>query len=73
LIRFSAKGWDISPPQGPDKVWWPYNLLCNGYRGLYLRGKSAGAWSLLPPPSSAKVKNMWWYTSIPLIYSCHGG
>jgi hypothetical protein len=59
LIRFSAKAWDNSPPHGPDKSWWPHNLLSNGYRGLYLRGKMTCIWSLLPPPSSAKVKNMW--------------
>jgi hypothetical protein len=33
-------------PRHPDRFWGPPNLLSNGYRGLFLRGKAAGAWRL---------------------------
>jgi hypothetical protein len=32
-------------PQRPDWVWVSHSLLSNGYRGLFPRGKVAGAWS----------------------------
>ena len=39
----------------PERPWCPTYPLDNGYRVL-LGGKSAGAWSWLPTPSSAEVK-----------------
>jgi len=41
----------------------PTSLLSSGYRDLFSRGKSAGAWSWPLTLSSAEVKNVWSYTS----------
>jgi hypothetical protein len=35
----------FSSPRRPDRLWGPPNLLSNGYRGSFTRGKAAGAWS----------------------------
>jgi hypothetical protein len=34
----------FSTQQRPDRLWGPLSLLSNGHRGLFLRGKAAGAW-----------------------------
>jgi hypothetical protein len=39
-----------------------------GTVGSFPRGKTAGVWSWPPPPSSAKVKYAWSYTSTPPIW-----
>jgi hypothetical protein len=35
----------FSTPQRPDRLWDPRSLVYNGYRGLFPRLKTAGAWS----------------------------
>jgi hypothetical protein len=47
----------------PDRLWDPTNLRSNGFQGLFPWGKAAGPRS--SPPPSAKVKNVWSYTSTP--------
>jgi hypothetical protein len=42
-VRFAVGSRIFTPPSRPDRLWGPLNLLSNGYRGLFLRGKAAGA------------------------------
>jgi hypothetical protein len=44
----------FSFPRRPDRLWAPPNLLSNGYRGQFLVGKAAVAWSLQLVPRSRK-------------------
>jgi hypothetical protein len=46
----------FSSPRHPDRLGGPPNLLSNGYRGREADHS---------PPTSAKVKRMWIYTSTP--------
>jgi hypothetical protein len=46
----------LTSPYNPDRPWSPPNLLSNGYRGLFPRGKTAGREAGYSPSSSAKVK-----------------
>jgi hypothetical protein len=42
----SRQGRDFcSSPPPPDRLWGPPSLLSNGYKGCYIGGKAAGAWS----------------------------
>jgi hypothetical protein len=50
----------------------PISLLAREYRWLLPRGKAAGGESDYSPASSAEVKNMWIYPSIPDISSRRG-
>jgi hypothetical protein len=51
----------LSSPQHPDWLWDPPSLLSNGYEGV----KRPGCKGDHSPPTSAKVKKMWIYTSTP--------
>jgi hypothetical protein len=48
----------FSSPSHPDWLWGPPNLLSNGYQRP---GREADH----SPPTSAEVKKIWIYTSIP--------
>jgi hypothetical protein len=53
-------------PRRPNRLWGPPSLLSNCYRGAFFRGvKRSGREADHSPPTSAKVKNMWMYTSTP--------
>jgi hypothetical protein len=56
----------VFSPQRPDRLWGLPSLLSNGYQGALSPGvKGQGREADHSPPSSAEVKNMWIYTSIP--------
>jgi hypothetical protein len=51
-------------PRRLDWLWDPPNLLSNGYRGALFPGiKRQGGVADHSPPTRAKVKTMWIYTS----------
>jgi hypothetical protein len=56
-------------PRRPYWFWGPPSLLSNGYQALFLGGgvggKQLGHQADHSPPTSAKAKNMWIYTSTP--------
>jgi hypothetical protein len=62
-VRFPARLRFFSSPQRPDRLWSPPILLSNGRRGLFSRGKAAGAWSWLT--SKCRGQEWWSYTSTP--------
>jgi hypothetical protein len=39
-IQFPVRSITVSSPRRPHRLWIPPSLLCNGYWGLYPRGKS---------------------------------
>jgi hypothetical protein len=41
ISEFTCK--ERASPYRPDRLWGPPNLLYNGYRGLFVGGKAAGA------------------------------
>jgi hypothetical protein len=52
-----GKGFFLSP-LCPDRLWGPPNLLYNGYRGSFPRGKARpGRDADHSPPSNAEAKN----------------
>jgi hypothetical protein len=56
----------FSSPRHPDQLSGPPNLLSNGYQGCSPRGvKQQGREADHSPPTNAKVKKMWIYTSTP--------
>jgi hypothetical protein len=47
----------------PDRLWGPFRILFNGYRGSVLGGKAAGKCAVVYSyPSSAELTNEWIYT-----------
>jgi len=58
-------------PTRQDRLWGSLGLLYSWYRGLFPRGKAAGAGSAYSPPSSAEFKNAWSYIFTPSIH-LHG-
>jgi hypothetical protein len=53
----------FSSPNCPDRFWGASNLLCNGYRGLFLREQRGPEREAdYSPPASANVKKMWIYS-----------
>jgi hypothetical protein len=70
MIRGSSpgQGWKfLSSPPRPDRLYGPPSLLSNVYQGLSLGVRRPGREADHSPPSSAGVKNVWSYTSTPLI------
>jgi hypothetical protein len=63
-----GRGWEFfSSAPRPDRYWGPPSLLSNRYREVKRPGPETDYW----PPSSAEVKNVWSYTSIPNTSSWH--
>jgi hypothetical protein len=63
---FPGRGRDyFSLPPRPNRLWGPSNLLINGYRSSFLRGKAAGAWSWPLTFSQCQAWNAWSCTSTP--------
>jgi hypothetical protein len=62
-----GSGWEFhSSPPSPGRIWSPPSLLCNGYQRFFpYKVKRPGREADHSPPSSAEVKNAWYYTSIP--------
>jgi hypothetical protein len=54
---FSTQRW--------DRLWCPPSLLSSGYRWVFPRGKSAGAWSWQLTSIQCRVQERWSYTSTP--------
>jgi hypothetical protein len=65
-----GRGWEFfSSPPRPERLWGPPSLLSDGYRGLV---KRTGHEADHSPPSKAKVKNAWSYTSALSMSWWHG-
>jgi hypothetical protein len=47
----------------PDWFWGPSSLLSNGYRRLFPQVKRPGCEAHHSPPTSAEIKNTWFYTA----------
>jgi hypothetical protein len=61
----------FSSPRCPDRLWGPPNLLSNGYRGALSPGvKRPGCEADHSLPTSAEVKEKWFYTATPHTLSC---
>jgi hypothetical protein len=60
-VRVTIGSKIVSIPCRPDRLWGQRNLLYNGFRGLFPAGREADRL----PPNTAKVKEMWIYTSLP--------
>jgi hypothetical protein len=64
LIPLGVKAFSLSPKR-PHHLWFPPNLLNNGYRVPFLAIKQLGREVSCTLPLSAKVKNEWIYISDP--------
>ena len=56
----------VGSPKSPERLWSPRSLLLNGYRDYLQEVKWPRREVDHSPPSSAKVKTEWRYTSTPL-------
>jgi hypothetical protein len=54
----------------PDRLWGPPASYPVGTRASFPRSKAVGSEADHSPPSSAKIKNVWNYTSFPNTPSC---
>lgn len=53
----------FSPPKHSDRLWGPHSYLFSGHRGLFLKVKWPRHEVHHSPPSDAKGKKEWRYTS----------
>jgi hypothetical protein len=61
----TGRGKRFFSSQRPDRLWGTRNFLSNGYRGSFLGGKAAGAWSWPLTSVSCRSQEWWSYTSTP--------
>jgi hypothetical protein len=65
-IRVLVEPRIFSSPHRPDRLWSSPSLLSNRYQGaLFLGVKQLGHEADHSPPTSAKIKKTWIYTSTP--------
>jgi hypothetical protein len=57
---------NLSPVYTIALLWWNVTSYPMGTGGTFPRGKEAGALADHSPPTSAKVRNTWIYTSTPI-------
>jgi hypothetical protein len=53
----------FSSPKCPDQLWSQLSLIFTRHQDYFRRRKLVRVWCSCLPPSTAKVKNKWWYTS----------
>jgi hypothetical protein len=62
-MRVPVRARIFSSPRRPDWFWGPPSLLSNGYWKFSPGIKRPGREADHSPPTSAEVKNTWFYTS----------